>query len=80
MTTDPTVRILWFDDTPHPISAYPHGLEGGGKHWYVQTRDGEWHAVIPRAGEVATKEDRTRLDAAVQSWLADYYANDGRPR
>ena len=79
MPTDPTVRIVWFEGRPHPVSAYPAGVAGGGTHWYVQTRDGEWHKVIRRSGDISTKEDGARLESAIATWLEEYYTTGGGP-
>ena len=66
---NPTMRVVWFDGHPFPVSSHPGGLEDPGTHWHVQTHDGTWHAVLPRRLGDAEGEGWRRVVVAVAAWL-----------
>lgn len=70
MTTDPTMRVVWFDGRPFPVSSHPQGLGDPGTHWHVQTADGEWHAVLPRRVGDAEGDKWRGVLAGIVTWLA----------
>lgn len=77
MTTDPTMRIVWFDGRAFPVSSHPQGIGDPGAHWHVQTPDGEWHAVVARNSGAA--EDATAWRAVMESvlqWLQLHRSDD----
>lgn len=78
MTTDPTMRIVWFGGRPFRVSSMPTGAEDAGTHWYVQTEDGEWHPVAER-GQGGTNVSQ-RVVEAVTAWLEVRAARERRTR
>ena len=76
MTTDPTMRIVWFAGRAFPVSSHPQGLEDPGTHWHVQTPDGEWHAIAARrAGDNGDAAAWGDVMASAQTWLTEHYCN-----
>jgi len=65
-------RTLWFEGRPYPVSAHPFAPSPGEQHWYVQTRDGTWHAVAPRAREASLSDAWPELERIVRSWLSTH--------
>jgi hypothetical protein len=78
VTTDPTMRIVWFGGRPFPVSSHPSGPEDPGTHWYVQTEDGEWHPVVERRPSASDLSQR--VVEAVTAWLEVRAARDRRTR
>ena len=77
MSTDPTMRIIWFEGHAYPISSHPRGLEDPGTHWHVQTLDGEWHQIMRRKpGGKEDAEAWRAVMARVEKWLADRAGTD----
>lgn len=71
MSTDPTMRIIWFEGRAYPISSHPRGLDDPGTHWHVQTPDGEWHEIMRR--NPGGNEDAEAWGAVMDTvleWLA----------
>ena len=74
MTTDPTMRVVWFDGRPFPVSSHPRGLDDPGTHWHVQTPDGEWHSVRPRRPGDAEGDGWRGVTAGIATWLENWAA------
>ena len=74
MTTNPTMRVVWFDGRPFPVSSHPRGLADPGTHWHVQTPDGDWHAVRSRRAGETKDEEWLNVITAVLAWLENWSA------
>jgi len=62
-------RILWHDGWPYPVSGHPFGPHQHDDSWFIQTRDGVWHAVVRRRREVSLEEAWPDIEAAMRRWL-----------
>jgi len=81
MATDPTSFSVWFAGRPFPVSAYPFGPQaGGGKHWSVQTTDGQWHLVDERNMNVSSSAEQKRVEVVVVKWLMRLYPDGIAPQ
>jgi hypothetical protein len=78
MTTNPTMRIVWFAGRAFPVSSHPRGFDDPGTHWHVQTPDGDWHVIARRhAGENDNSQSWGHVMGAAQRWLSEHYVDAG---
>jgi hypothetical protein len=72
MTTDPTMRIVWYGGRAYPVSSHPPGVDDAGTRWHVQTPDGEWHAVcLMQAADAEGNAWRAAMESVTQ-WLTEH--------
>ncbi len=72
MTTDPTMRIVWFDGRAYPVSSHPRGVDDPGTQWHVQTTDGAWHAVRERQSGDGEGSAWSAVMESVTHWLEEH--------
>ena len=77
MTTNPTMRVVWFEGRAYPVSSHPRGIDDPGTYWHVQTPDGEWHPVVSRtSGDAGDSNAWRAIMAAITTWLEEHGSKD----
>lgn len=75
-----TFRILWHDGWPYPVTGHPVGPDEEADSWFVQTREGAWHAVVERRRGVSLDEVWPELEVAMRNWLTAHVSGvHGQP-
>jgi hypothetical protein len=62
-------RILWHEGWPYPVTGDPFGPEPHQGSWFIQTRDGIWHAVVRRRQGESLDGLWPDIEIAMRGWL-----------
>lgn len=65
-------RTLWHEGWPYPVTAHPFSPAPAENYWYVQTRDGTWHAVADREPGTMLPDVWPQLESVVRAWLSEH--------